>query len=383
MSLVLETAVPAVALPAPDAAAAPSASSSGRDTALDLLRGVCIVSMVCNHVAPGSVTNRLIHAPLFIDGAMGFFFLSGFVLGMVHVRRLAKMGERAALGKVAWRAGQIYLVHVVATMLAVLLHAAFGWFGPQPAVADLGGWGMTAVLVALLRFQPPFMDILPMYVVYLSAAIAVLYGLRRLGYGPALLALLGVYTLSSLLPGGIPWRMPVEGGDGGLDVGAWGMLFLGGLLLGHARQTRQLDALGRFAPYLAVASAAVLLGFFLLAQLQRPAFASLLPVDVPAWLFDKSRLGPLSLLYFASALMPLYLLAGVAVRWMPRVAEFFAIFGRASLYTYLAHFVFLSAAMGAGVLASAGLVQDAAGALALALLFLAAMHRPLGSVIPN
>ncbi|MTA97652.1 MAG: hypothetical protein F2532_01820, partial [Actinobacteria bacterium] len=51
-----------------------------RDRALDVVRGICIISMVIRHMSYGSFLDTGIHAPFWIDGAFGFVFLSGLVL---------------------------------------------------------------------------------------------------------------------------------------------------------------------------------------------------------------------------------------------------------------------------------------------------------------
>jgi hypothetical protein len=79
--------------------AAPSGvAGGGRDRAIDVLRGLCIVSMTTAHLAAGSRPWQVFHLGTFVDGAVGFGFLSGLVLGMTQRRTIdrGRPARRAA-----------------------------------------------------------------------------------------------------------------------------------------------------------------------------------------------------------------------------------------------------------------------------------------------
>lgn len=342
------------------------------------------MSMVCNHLAPDSLINRALHAPLFIDGAMGFFFLSGFVLGMVHLRRSRKMGESAALKKVFARAVQIYRLHLVLAFAAIGLCLSFGIFGPQPTVESLGGWLPTIGATLLMWFEPPFMDILPMYVVFIAGAVPLLWILKRYGYALPILLIASLYGAAHFAGEWLRMRIPLPGHEGGsLHLAAWQALFLGGLLIGYAKENGDLAMLTKHLRTLTIASAIALAACFLLAQLQRPAFARFESLQLPAWTVDKTLLGPFAMVYFFFAALPLYQLMNWTMGLVPAFTETLADFGRASLYTYLLHFLLLAILMAGGLLAAGAGVQDAVALAALPLLWFAARRRLWAQVIPN
>ena len=99
--------MPKIAHGVPRATTPPLASTSlttpgsgGRDRAIDLLRGLCIVSMTTAHLAAGSWPWRVFHIGTFIDGAVGFVFLSGLVLGITQsgtIERAERCGPISSL----------------------------------------------------------------------------------------------------------------------------------------------------------------------------------------------------------------------------------------------------------------------------------------------
>src|SRR3978361_1533580 len=88
-----------------------AAPAARRERAFDLLRGGCVVSMVFSHVSASSVLDRGTHAFEWVDGAVGFVFISGLVLGLVHRATVGQAGLAAALGRVLRRLRLIYLAN--------------------------------------------------------------------------------------------------------------------------------------------------------------------------------------------------------------------------------------------------------------------------------
>ncbi|MFZ4558098.1 MAG: OpgC domain-containing protein [Pseudanabaena sp.] len=62
-----------------------------RDFRLDFLRGIAIVFMVVNHLESRSYFNNVTQGHIYASAAEGFVFLSGFVLGMVTLKRIGKV----------------------------------------------------------------------------------------------------------------------------------------------------------------------------------------------------------------------------------------------------------------------------------------------------
>ena len=142
-----------------------------RYPSLDALRGLALVAMASAHltyVGGSSYVEQVTHAAAWVDGAFFFVALSGVVTGLVHRRLVARRGLRASSAKLVRRSALIYAVHVGLVVLTVsaasiepnLLHETPTW-------SELGGGvaGMREILS--LTLQPNFIDVLPMYVVFL------------------------------------------------------------------------------------------------------------------------------------------------------------------------------------------------------------------------
>ena len=91
---------------------------SGRDRAIDVLRGLCIVSMTTAHLAAGSWPWQIFHIGTFIDGAVGFVFLSGLVLGITQRRAIERGGLLAGQRKLLRRIVVIYCANIALCLLA-------------------------------------------------------------------------------------------------------------------------------------------------------------------------------------------------------------------------------------------------------------------------
>ncbi|HVA25587.1 MAG TPA: OpgC domain-containing protein, partial [Chloroflexota bacterium] len=71
-----------------------------RDLRFDLLRGLCVVGMICNHMGENSWARIFsLDEGLLITPAEGFVFISGFIFGMVYGNYTQKEGLAAAIEK--------------------------------------------------------------------------------------------------------------------------------------------------------------------------------------------------------------------------------------------------------------------------------------------
>src|SRR3954454_9734595 len=96
---------------------------SSRDTAIDALRGACIVSMTTAHLAAGSWPYLFTHSAVFIDGAVGFVLLSGVMVGRTQRRIADRDGLLAGQRKLLRRIGVIYAAHLALCVVGFLVVA--------------------------------------------------------------------------------------------------------------------------------------------------------------------------------------------------------------------------------------------------------------------
>jgi len=264
----------------------------GRDRAIDVLRGVFIVLMVSTHISDESVIQGGLHLQRWFTGAEGFVMLSGLVLGMVHQRRVARLGDRAASILILRRAATLYSIQVALCVVVVVAAVATGRPSSVPPLDALGGIPGTAMSVALLRFQPNFLNVLPMYVVFLLAAPAVLWAARRNAVA-VLAASMVLWAASQVLPRLGQLSDPVFGDDA-FRLPAWQLLFVLGLVIG-SRGDDLASRLRRDHRAMVVASAVTLVALIGLAQLDRPSIGA---IHVPPELTSRPDLGPVRLAEF-------------------------------------------------------------------------------------
>ena len=210
-----------------------------RDGGLDSLRGLMLVGMAVNHIA--SPLHLLTDQPFgYTTSAEGFVFLSGLVAGLVYTRRRERAGPAAAQ-RASWRrAVTLYGCHV-ALFIAIwlwanLYFAAAGKPANYTLPAMHGQPGLSLLTGLFLVNQPPLLDILPMYAGFMLLLPAVLSALKAGHYWRVLGPGLAVWALTNLFWPNAPTDLGVIR-TGAFNWGAWQLLFLAGVVCGHARAT--------------------------------------------------------------------------------------------------------------------------------------------------
>jgi len=160
--------------------------TGARDLRLDFFRGLALFSIYIDHVPNNVAAYFTIKAVALADAAEVFILISGYAAGMVYGRALDRQGPVLATARIYHRVWQLYVAHIFLFMLfmATVAHAAAslnaGLYADEFRAADFLNEPDVAVIMALtLRFQPMFMDILPLYIVLLAALPVMLVGLRR------------------------------------------------------------------------------------------------------------------------------------------------------------------------------------------------------------
>lgn len=245
--------------------------------------------MVIGHVANYSFLWRTSHFPYFVwDGASIFMLVSGIVVAQVNRVRIDLDGFAAAAGRLARRAGFLYVIQV----LLVAFATATAYFGPSPTseefvIPGLPSWRDTLLWDIVLSANPIYVNFLSSYVVILLAAIPALWFLSTRRYG--LLALLA----GALYIAGLVWprffTLP-NGPDtpATFDNATWFVLFLSGLVVGWFWRNRGMDSV--LTRSTVVAGALVLVVVDLVVATWDAVVAR--PTDAIAWLFDKDLMAP-------------------------------------------------------------------------------------------
>ncbi len=157
-----------------------------RDLRLDFFRGLALFSIFIDHIPNNMLARFTLQAVALGDAAEVFILISGYAAGMVYGRVLDRQGPLIASARIYHRVWQLYVAHIFLFMLfmATVAHAVAslnaGLYADEFRAADFLNEPDVAVIMALtLRFQPTFMDILPLYITLLGVLPLVLMGLRR------------------------------------------------------------------------------------------------------------------------------------------------------------------------------------------------------------
>lgn len=155
-----------------------------RDPALDSLRGLLQVFILCSHAFGSFASLWLIHAAWGLsDSSEQFVFLSGYGLGSLFLYRRFRHGFGAAMRDLARRIAALWRMHMLVFLgFALLTTAAHRWLGEpgwphamQRPLEALAGAALT------LYQPPPFMGILPLFLIAMATLPAFSRLLDRVG----------------------------------------------------------------------------------------------------------------------------------------------------------------------------------------------------------
>ncbi len=318
-------------------------SAPGRRNELDVLRGALLVQMAVTHL-PTRLSEYTSQPFGFLSSAEGFVFLSAFLVGSTYSRKLIERGEDYVREKLWKRATKLYAAHVGLLLFLFTIVAAIAVISGRPELRNhLSIYFHSPVRASLagplLLYQPPLLDILPMYIVFLALTPLLLTFAAKRAWWP-ILSVSGLLWLFAQLDGrrliynkvsavvGMP--LPLEA-FGAFDWFGWQLVWIAGLWFGTRHARRPAGAPARRTVQLIVAAAATV-GFVLW------RYHGGFGVDVNSALADKWHVGAVRVLNFAAvayvvnhAVLPY--LAGLRLR----VLALLAMLGRASLVVFTAH----------------------------------------------
>ncbi len=312
---------------------------------LDVLRGVLLLLMALTHLPTRA--SAYADQPLgFVSTAEGFVFLSAFVASCTYTRLLRERGAREVRRRLWTRAAKLYGCHLALLLFAFTIAAGIAVMTGRPGLRNLlslyfaePGWALLAA--PLFLYQPPLLDILPMYVAFLALTPWVLEIAREEGWSRLAFLSLLLWVFAQLGGRGLlyqgfclasGWPLPIES-LGAFDWFAWQLLWIAGLWAG-ARWAEP-ASVGAGTPHRRHAlTMALVTGLLFL--LWRHRFGGLwIDLGAAFSLLDKWHLGLLRLINFAAlAILVSRLVLPYAARL--RMA-FLALLGRASLSAFTAH----------------------------------------------
>lgn len=334
--------------------AAPAARPP-RDLRLDFFRGLSLFLIFVDHI-PGNVLSYFtLRSVAFSDAAEAFIFISGFTAAIVYGAVLRQRGFLLSAAQTYRRVWQLYVAHVFLFVIftaevSYTLNAADNpMYAEEMGVGDFLSQPHIAIIEALLlRFQPTFLDILPLYIVMLAGfplAIALIQRHPLWALVPSALLYFAVLRWGwalHLYPDEHPWFF---------NPLAWQFLFVIGAVCGNFQALgRRVLPEWRWVRWLATAVVvfcAVVSITWLIHWLYDP-FPPLFAQELWRQAIDKTNLSPVRLVNFLA-------LAMLVVSLLPRDSAFLAgplarpivLCGQNSLYIFclgillavLGHFV--------------------------------------------
>jgi len=365
------------------AGARTSGVKPGRNQAIDVLRGLCIVMMITGHAGTETHLNHGVHFLRFVSGAEGFVFLAGLVMGLVY-RRKMETGPIMAAYRAIWRRAATIPVHCALVFMAVAGNGAFYSHADVPTMSTFSASELIG-LTASLRLQPGHaLNVLPLYVFLLAGAPLVFELLRRRMTGVVLMASIGTLVFMQYRPQTGAWVH--ESCGNAFPPLFWQGLFVPALCVGyHYTAIRDRFIAPRRRP-LTIALVALCTGIAVASWVQTPTFEF---YDHARWdlaLFGRHPLRLGRVAYFLVAIGALYLVVQAALRraaWIRPPLEALALLGRNSLYAFLTHIVVTLPLTAAIASRSPGFAAEAMTALVVVAVYLLARYQVGRPWVPN
>src|ERR1700733_11511928 len=202
---------------------------SGRDLRLDFFRGLSLFFIFIDHIPENVLSYFTLHSIAFCDAAEVFIFISGYTAALVYGQSFKRNGALLATAQVYRRVWQLYVAHV---FLFVIFTAEVSYViaAQSPMYAEELGVGdflkephIAVVHALLLDFQPPLLDILPLYIVLLASFPLVMWGLET---WPALPVLVSVALYLLTLRRGWSFHTYPDNQSWFFNPLAWQLLFV-------------------------------------------------------------------------------------------------------------------------------------------------------------
>lgn len=316
-----------------------------RILALDALRGFLLIWMTLTHL-PTRVSPYSNQVVGYVSAAEGFIFMAAVLIGRIQQHAFEKYGAPLAHKKLLYRIRRIYGYHLALLAFAFSACAAAAVWLHRIPLQNLLDFYIAHPLRALIAapaliYNPPLLDILPMYVIFMLATPVLMAGAKRWGWrwvlaGSGIIWILAQFHLREwLFAGAAHFGFPIPPNEtGAFDLFGWQFLWTIGLCLGSAKE-RSLFSNVRIPRWLVALSAAVALALFVC---RHTGFDVLTGPALFDALVNKWRLSILRLID-AAALGVLLLRFGAPLA-DTRLGRRLAALGRTSLEVFTAHVVF-------------------------------------------
>jgi hypothetical protein len=206
-----------------------------RDLRIDVIRGAALLTIFIDHLFRNPFSSYTLRRISFVDAADVFFFLSGYVSGLVYTRVALQEGLRTCAGKSFRRCRSLYVAHIGCS---AAVFAVLAWFAAEgvrfnsPQQYLILSDPLPAALYAgVLAYVPRMLCILPAYIFFMLLVPVVV---DRLGQGRmgVIGVSLGLYLMPLAAPGVDLRSLPDGGLWGEFNPFSWQFVFFLGTALG-------------------------------------------------------------------------------------------------------------------------------------------------------
>ncbi len=317
-------------------------TAAARDLRLDFFRGLALFCIFIDHVPNNFFGWFTVQSLGLSDAAEMFILISGYTAGLVFGRAFEARGPVAASLKIYHRVWQLYVAHIFLFMLYMGLVAHTigalnsSIYAEELGVADFLREPDVAVVMAMtLRFQPTFLDILPLYIVLLGA-LPIMLALFRLS-PPVGLVLSFALWCAVQFDSSIALTAYPRPSTWYFNPFAWQFLFFIGAYFGwkgepagvHRHPNRWLSMAA-----LAVALGALAIRLSWTAHWYYDPFPAILPGELAA-MMNKTDLSAPRLLNILALAVVVARFIGPRERWLTHaIAKPFILCGRHSLHIF-------------------------------------------------
>jgi hypothetical protein len=335
---------------------------AGRDLRLDLFRGLALWLIFVDHIPQNIVNWLTIRNYGFSDAAEIFVFISGYTAAFVYGRAMRDRGFVVASARILKRVWTVYVAHVFIFVIFMAQIAYVTASQDNPLYSEemrafdfLQQPGVALLQALALKFQPNFMDVLPLYIVLLLALPLVLWLMLR---QPTLMLLLSValYVLVQYFY----WNLPAyPTGTWFFNPLAWQLIFVFGAWCAVGG-SEYVSKLVRSRIVVAIAIAFLVLAFLVVMTWYFPRYVYLIPKRVQDLMYpiDKNNLDLLRFLHFtALAIITVHFIPmdwpGLKSRWLrPMILcgqHSLEIFCLGILLSFVGHFVTTEVSRAVGI----------------------------------
>lgn len=311
---------------------------------LDTLRGFLLVWMTLTHL-PTRVSAYSNQVVGYVSAAEGFILLAAILVARIHGDAGRKLGAPAANHRLWWRVTRIYSYHLALLGFAFTVCAAAATYFHRIPLQNLLDYYLLdpkrALLAApALLYNPPLLDILPMYIVFMALTPLVIRAAERWTWSRVLSVsgcvwLLAqfhlrewVYAAASHFGFAIPLREM-----GAFDLFGWQFLWIIGLYLGSGNAAALFSNV-RIPKWIVRFSIVVAVLMFVLRHTGFDVIAGPTLFDA---LVNKWRLGIFRL--FDAAAITILLVKFGSPLASTRLGMQLAVLGRASLEVFSSHVI--------------------------------------------